>query len=73
MPVAGDRLAQSFGVDGRGIDEPLQSDSAELREDGDRGFLRGDVWPDGAVGDSGGDVLAQVGAERLVPFAEDPG
>ena len=58
--MLGDRPAQSFGVDGGGIDEPLQSDSAELRQDGNRGVL-------------GGDVLAQVGAERLVPFAEDPG
>jgi hypothetical protein len=41
----------------------LQSDPAELRQDGDRGLLGGDVWPDDAVGDSGGDVLAQVGAE----------
>ena len=65
--------AQSFGVDGRGIDKPLQSDSAELREDGDRGLLGGGVWPDGAVGDSCSDVLAQVGAECLVTFAEDPG
>jgi hypothetical protein len=72
-PVPGDRVAQSFGVDGRGIDKPLQSDSAELCEDGDRGLLGGDVRPDGAVGDSGSDVLAQVGAECLVPFAEDPG
>jgi hypothetical protein len=71
--VLGDRPAQSLGVDGRGIDQALQSDSAQLREDGDRGLLGGDVGPDGAVGDPGGDVRAQVGAERLVPFAEDPG
>src|SRR6266568_2190543 len=73
VPVLGDRLAQSLGIDGRGIDKTLQSDPAELREDGNRDVLGSDVWPDGAVGDSGSDVLAQVGAERLVPFAEDPG
>jgi hypothetical protein len=34
--VLGDRPPQSFGIDGLGIDQPLQPDPAELPEDGDR-------------------------------------
>jgi hypothetical protein len=71
--VLGDRPAQSFGIDGRGIDKSLQPDSAELRQDGDCDLVGSDVGPDGARCDSGGDVLVQVGAERFVAFAEDPG
>ena len=44
----------------------MQSDAAELPEDGDRDLLDRDVRPDCAVGDSGVDVLAQVGPERVV-------
>jgi hypothetical protein len=34
--VRSNRLAQSFGIDGRGIDQSLHSDSAKLPENGDR-------------------------------------
>lgn len=49
----------------------MQPDSAELSEYGGR--VGSDIGPDGTVSDSGGDVLAEVGAERFVSFAKDSG
>ena len=72
-PLLGDRVPQPFGVDGLGVEEPLQPDPAKLPDDGDRDLVRVRRRHGCAVGDTGGDVLAQVGAERLVPLAEDRG
>ena len=53
--------------------DPVFIERSPARAQFARDLVGRGVGTDGAVGDPGSDVLAQVGAERFVPFAEDPG
>jgi pimeloyl-ACP methyl ester carboxylesterase len=72
-PVLGDGVVQPLDVDGLRVEQPLQPDPAELPDDLDRDLAGSRVGADGAVRDSGSDIVAQVGAEVVVPLAEDRG